>query len=94
MARWDGGEFWRDMTRYLFSNPSRTISCSVSGANSPDHNVMLPSNCKEEGGSTFPFNLVEMIPSKLAPIPAADAGNYEYYLNTAPELTLVECIFC
>ena len=52
MARWEGGEFWRDMTRYLFSNPSRTISCSVSGASSPDHNVMLPSNCGEEGGST------------------------------------------
>lgn len=32
------------MTRYLLSSPSRTISCSVSGASSPDHRVMLPSN--------------------------------------------------
>ena len=44
MARWEGGEFWRAMTRYLLSSPSRTISCSVSGASSPDHRVMLPSN--------------------------------------------------
>ena len=54
MARWEGGEFCRAITRYLLSSPSNTISCSVSGASSPDHRVMLPSNWRgrrmREGG--------------------------------------------
>ena len=32
-----GGEFCSDRRRYLLSKPSKTISCSVSGATSPAH---------------------------------------------------------
>ena len=71
---------------YLLRRPSSTSSCRVSGATSPSHSVMLPSNC----GQTCKHGTYTLYIHCTYMYMYCTYTHSNGYLDTAPELLVVE----